>query len=207
VSRTICFLRIRDSVAKPKAAVLVCSTYRCCMHPIAFALLIPLYSYSLCFVHGLNPWSSPNHAFETWTHGNGKFWPADFLPTDIPEARIFLYGYNSNVAKDVSEASIKDHANVLLDRLQRRRKTGRRHGTIPLVFIGHSLGGLVIKQALLNAQDNSTFEPIKNSTYGMVFFGTPHKGGRNAALGNLAAKVARFVSGKYPVALQVFPCL
>ncbi|KAF2867590.1 hypothetical protein BDV95DRAFT_449270, partial [Massariosphaeria phaeospora] len=88
------------------------------------------------------------HAYETWTHDNGKFWPSDFLPEDIPEARIFVYGYNSNVAKEVSEARIKDHANVLLDRLQRKRKVRRQHGTTPIIFIGHSLGGLVIKQAL-----------------------------------------------------------
>jgi hypothetical protein len=80
---------------------------------------------SLVFVHGLNPFSNPNHAFDTWKHENGKFWPYDFLPQDIPEARIWVYGYNSNIAKDVSEARIKDHANVLLDRLQRKRKEGR----------------------------------------------------------------------------------
>ena len=80
---------------------------------------------SLVFVHGLNPFSAQNHAYDTWTHQNGKCWPYHFLPEDIPEARVWVFGYNSNVAKEVSEARIKDHANVLLDRLQRKRKQGR----------------------------------------------------------------------------------
>jgi hypothetical protein len=100
----------------------------------------------LVFVHGLNPFSNQNHAYDTWTHQNGRCWLYHFLPDDIPEARIWIFGYNSNVATDVSEARIKDHADVLLDRLQQKRKEGRRHGDIPIIFVGHSLGGLVIKQ-------------------------------------------------------------
>ncbi len=80
---------------------------------------------SLVFVHGLNPFSNQNHAYDTWTHQNGRCWLYHFLPDDIPEARIWIFGYNSNVATDVSEARIKDHADVLLDRLQQKRKEGR----------------------------------------------------------------------------------
>lgn len=148
----------------------------------------------LVFVHGLNPFSNQNHAYDTWTHQNGRCWLYHFLPDDIPEARIWIFGYNSNVATDVSEARIKDHADVLLDRLQQKRKEGRRHGDIPIIFVGHSLGGLVIKQALLNARDNSFFNPVSKSTYGLVFFGTPHQGGRGGAFGSLAARIAKFVS-------------
>lgn len=83
-------------------------------------------------MHGLNPFSNINHAYDTWTHSNGTFWPYQFLPQEIPEARIWVYGYNSNVAKEVSEARIKDHADVLLDRLQRKRKEGR---VCPFIFI------------------------------------------------------------------------
>lgn len=70
----------------------------------------------------------------------------------------------------------------------------QKHGTTPIIFVAHSLGGLVVKQALLNARDDITFEPVKQCTYGLVFFGTPHRGGRGAAFGMLAAKIAKFVS-------------
>jgi hypothetical protein len=53
----------------------------------------------------------------------------------------------------------------------------------------------MLYQALLNAKDNEFFEPTRDSTYGLVFFGTPHRGGRGGAFGLLAARIAKFVSG------------
>jgi hypothetical protein len=78
---------------------------------------------SFVFVHGLNPRARHDHAFNTWTHENGTFWPRDYLPQDIPNTRIFVYGYNSTVtdARTMSTASIKDHANTLLNLLDMER--------------------------------------------------------------------------------------
>ena len=77
------------------------------------------------------------------------------------------------------------------------------------------MGGLVIKQvscytppicfsdldlnlyqfkALLDAHENPKYTPIRNATFGLVFFGCPHRGAKGAELGNVAAKVARFIS-------------
>jgi len=53
---------------------------------------------------------------------------------------------------------------------------------------------LTLTQALLNAKDNEFFKPTRLSTYGLVFFGTPHRGGRGGAFGSLAAKIAKFIS-------------
>jgi pimeloyl-ACP methyl ester carboxylesterase len=149
---------------------------------------------SLVFVHGLNPLNNQNHAFDTWTHENGVFWPADLLGEDLPHARIWVYGYNSQVAYEAEEARIKDHANVLLDRLQRQRRNASQSDSLPIIFIGHSLGGLVIKQALLNARDNRSYSSILEATYGLIFFGCPHRGSRGNAPGQIAADVARFLS-------------
>ncbi|CAN9335257.1 unnamed protein product [Alternaria alternata] len=45
------------------------------------------------------------------------------------------------------------------------------------MFIGHSLGGIVVKRALVNAQLNSTnYKDISESTKSIIFFGTPHQG-------------------------------
>ena len=74
-------------------------------------------------MHGLNPRGKDNHPFETWTHENGIFWPRDYLPQDIPQARIFVYGYNSTITnpQSMSTASVKDHANTLLNLLDLER--------------------------------------------------------------------------------------
>ncbi|KAJ5135003.1 uncharacterized protein N7515_004281 [Penicillium bovifimosum] len=150
----------------------------------------------LIFVHGLNPSGRNDHPFQTWTHSNGKFWPKDFLAEDMPYARVFVYGYNSNItnAQTMSTSSIKDHANTLLNLLDMER--GPQLGSIPpkIIFIGHSLGGLVIKQALLNAKEDPKYTAIRSATYGLVFFGTPHRGAKAVELGKIAARVARFVS-------------
>lgn len=82
-----------------------------------------LTGYSFVFVHGLNPRGRNDHPFETWTHSNGKFWPTEFLAEDIPFARVFVYGYNSSIThpQTMSTASIKDHANTLLNLLDMER--------------------------------------------------------------------------------------
>ena len=37
------------------------------------------------------------------------------------------------------------------------------------------------------------YAPIRKATHGLVFFGTPHRGGKHAALGEFAARIARGV--------------
>ncbi|KAH7009230.1 uncharacterized protein B0I36DRAFT_60540 [Microdochium trichocladiopsis] len=54
------------------------------------------------------------------------------------------------------------------------------------------MGGLLIKQALINAHNNLKYTPIKDATSGLAFFATPHNGGdwKLVSLGGLAAKIA-----------------
>ncbi|KAJ6144069.1 hypothetical protein N7471_003522 [Penicillium samsonianum] len=166
--------------------------------PFLQEVFSPLESHKVdfVFVHGLNPSGRNDHPFQTWTHSNGKFWPRDFLAEDIPYARVFVYGYNSSIThpQTMSTASIKDHANTLLNLLDMERSP--QMGSIPpkVIFIGHSLGGLVIKQALLNAKEDPKYTSIRSATSGLVFFGTPHRGAKAVELGKIAARVARFVS-------------
>lgn len=49
-----------------------------------------------------------------------------------------------------------------------------------------------ITQALVNAHNNAKYTPLRASTTGLVFFGTPHDGGNKTlvALGSAAARVA-----------------
>ena len=44
------------------------------------------------------------------------------------------------------------------------------------MFVGHSMGGLVIKQALVLAKTRDDYEDIRVSTAGVIFLGTPHEG-------------------------------
>ena len=66
-----------------------------------------------------------------------------------------------------------------------------------LVFVGHSLGGLVIKQALIkSAEYNSNnrhlnLAEIYQATEGVIFLGTPHRGSDKAELADVIANAAR----------------
>lgn len=80
-------------------------------------------------------------------------------------------------------------ANELLEAIRIEREDDSR----PILLLGHSMGGLLIKQALINAHNNEKYTSIKKATTGLAFFATPHNGGdwKLVALGGLVAKVAR----------------
>jgi len=97
---------------------------------------------SIVAVHGLG-----GHWEDTWTDENGKLWLRDFLPSQIPEARIMSFGYNADTANSKAVTDIDDVATDLLNRLGRERLGQAK--TRPILFICHSLGGIVVKKACL----------------------------------------------------------
>lgn len=97
---------------------------------------------SIVAVHGLNPLNTEFHAEHTWT-ADGKLWLRDFLPKDLPNARVLLFGYNSNVAFETSIAGVREQALNLLNRLKLKRGDAVDR---PIIFVAHSLGGIVVKR-------------------------------------------------------------
>lgn len=119
-------------------------------------------------------------AYQTWKHANGSLWLRDFLPTDIPDARIMTFGYDSTVAFCKSVADIEDKALELLNHLSDKRSPAAPGGlSKPIVFICHSLGGIVVKKALILAHEcdsNLGYKDILENTKAIAFLGVPHKG-------------------------------
>ena len=66
---------------------------------------------------------------------------------------------------------------------------------VPIIYIAHSLGGLVVKQALVTAKNNDAYSSVRNATYGLVFFAVPHQGGHGATLGAIAKNIVLSVNG------------
>lgn len=88
------------------------------------------------------------HAFGSWKERkSGNMWLRDFLPEDLQEnhhsARILTYGYDTRLAGSMSGAYIYDLSKQFLEAVEDARC---REPHRPIIFIGHSLGGLVIKQ-------------------------------------------------------------
>ncbi|KAL2829596.1 hypothetical protein BJY01DRAFT_254948 [Aspergillus pseudoustus] len=138
-------------------------------------------------IHGLNPKNKERHAERTWEL-DGKLWLRDFLPHQLPQARIFLFGYNSSVSIRSSSAGVREQAQNLLSRLLLERQGCHSR---PIIFIAHSLGGIVVKEALVQAKLGAIYDSIRIATYGIAFFGTPHRGSHLAKMGETVAKAVR----------------
>ncbi|KAI1735610.1 hypothetical protein F4680DRAFT_434538 [Xylaria scruposa] len=120
------------------------------------------------------------------------FWPADLLPTEVPRARILVFGYNTVIAKHqfagaVNKNSVFAHSKDLVNELFRARPLER-----PVLFVTHSLGGIVAKEslAICSTSNDENFEDILKSTTGVMFLGTPHRGSNAAGVGEIARKAA-----------------
>ncbi|KAF1999560.1 hypothetical protein P154DRAFT_436839, partial [Amniculicola lignicola CBS 123094] len=95
---------------------------------------------SIVFIHGLR-----GHRINTWTK-HSCCWPADLLPKHLPGVRVMTFGYDASVARLFGRPSgnnINKHAASLLLDLQQMRSLESQDR--PIVFVAHSLGGIVVK--------------------------------------------------------------
>ncbi|KAK3380832.1 hypothetical protein B0H63DRAFT_397379 [Podospora didyma] len=109
------------------------------------------------------------------------FWPYDLLRHDLPNARILTYGYDTHIKHmflgEQSNSSVYDVAWNFLVALEAER---RSNPSRPVIFVAHSLGGIVVKEMLRRSSGCQLYQPhlhdIFLSTRGIVFFGIPHGG-------------------------------
>ncbi|KAK6533117.1 Serine active site containing protein 1 [Arthrobotrys megalospora] len=144
----------------------------------------------IIFVHGLagNPQSS-------WTHDKtGTFWPKDLLPSLTKTARIMTYGYNSNVIANTSGLRIREHADRFLDDIVDIRRACPDR---PIIFVVHSLGGILVKQTIVVAAAKPRYRTtVFDRVYGVVFLGTPHRGSKHASIGSILAATTKLALQK-----------
>ncbi len=138
------------------------------------------------FIHGL--WGDAKGTWE-WTesaHGTdfSLFWPKE-LADELSSVAVWAVGYDSSPTKWVGRSMpLLDRASSLLDLLD-----AQGIGSRPVVFITHSLGGLLAK-AIVRASLDTPAEHDKHllhqNTRGFVFFSTPHTG---SSIANLASSI------------------
>ncbi|KAM0816606.1 putative NACHT and WD domain protein [Seiridium cardinale] len=133
----------------------------------------------IVFVHGLGGTSR-----WTWSKNKdpGLFWPLTFLPLepDLCLARILTFGYNANFRKSGSVGtSVLDFAKDLLFDLKYAKDEHTEDlnmGHVPLIFVVHSMGGLIVKEAYMQGQHDPKYETIIKSISAITFLATPHRG-------------------------------
>ncbi|TQV91653.1 ankyrin repeat protein [Cordyceps javanica] len=142
------------------------------------------YQTDIVALHGLG-----GHAFKTWTNSDGHLWLRDSLPSHVPRSRIMTYGYDSSFKFSSSRAKIVDFASELATRLDLERgHVAERHR--PLIFICHSLGGVVFKELLITLSlQTERYQNLAKSVSGVIFLGCPHRGSRIASTAQLLSKI------------------
>lgn len=132
------------------------------------------------FVHGLT--GDPK---ETWSskgtsEPEGEYWP-HWLSADLPHLNYYTLGYPASIFAQWAkkEMNLFDRAKNALETL-----TVYGFGSRPIVFICHSLGGLLVKQILRTANDSSDddWKRVAKSCEGIFFLATPHSGSSLADL-------------------------
>lgn len=145
------------------------------------------------FVHGLG-----GDAFKTWQHGedDSTSWP-HWVGEEFPDIGVWTLEYAASPWKPMRvlgwlrlKSRNSGYAMPLPDRGRQvadlivQKGLGQR----PLVFVGHSLGGLLVKQLLRCSADvgeGGRGGEIVVATRGVLFLGTPHAGAALATFGDL----------------------
>ncbi|KAF7952664.1 hypothetical protein EAE96_005895 [Botrytis aclada] len=130
----------------------------------------------IVFVHGLQ--GSATAGFSENEKGPEALWLYDPLPISLPTARVFAFSYRCDAVSLLNSRGsiISTYAESLLESLTASRAPYQKASLRPIVFLAHSLGGFVVKKALIAASTGARadFVSIKRSTSAILFFATPH---------------------------------
>ena len=133
------------------------------------------------FVHGLG-----GDTRSTWQAASSLDCMLDWIAEDCPAAQVWSLDYPAVTTRWTDRGrgmALPRRARGLIELLL-QLGIGERG----LVFVCHSLGGLVVKQILRHSRELSApgWEDIANSVLGVVFIATPHGGSSLASFAKAA---------------------
>ncbi|GAP92935.2 putative peptidase C14 [Rosellinia necatrix] len=140
--------------------------------------------FEIVTVHGLGA-----HPDYTWTckatckpptAGNDRIDLRELLRKNFDKARVLSFAHNSDWLVNAPTKTAQEIGARLLYKLRDNRKQ-----RLPIIFIGHSFGGIIIKEALCISAES---ENIVHDTAGIVFLGTPHQGSPLSIFGWIVAR-------------------
>lgn len=151
------------------------------------------------FVHGLGGGSR-----KTWskTSSISHYWPQEWLPKDtgFKNVRVSSFGYRSDYIRDKANILNIHHfgRHLLSDMIISPYLNDTRS---PIVLIGHSMGGLVIKKAYMLAREAPMHWDLAKRFHTILFLATPHRGSDWAKVLNNILRAA-FTSRAYVAELD-----
>ncbi|XP_058832131.1 protein SERAC1 isoform X2 [Topomyia yanbarensis] len=115
-------------------------------------------------------------------------WPMEWLPKDFPNIRVIGLNYDSSLSQwsasgcpcEKYDGKLEKRATEFLRKLAKSNIGQDR----PVVWVGHSMGGLLIKSIIVQAaeSDDPTVQRIAQNSRAIMFLGTPHRGSAVAKL-------------------------
>ena len=152
------------------------------LHPLQNQFDSSELEFDIIFIHGLQ-----GGVFKTWRQSDSMIqtsdytecWPKSWLAKDFPKCRILAINYQtflSNWNIVCGQAyTLKEKSHQLTQEL-----VCANVGERPVIWITHSMGGLLLKQMLVNIDQTDKNKSILDQTKGIVFYSVPHKGSEMA---------------------------
>jgi len=141
---------------------------------------------TVVFIHGLG-----GHGYNTWRRNSADLpWPI-WLAEDLRGVAVATISYEASTSNWTGRSlSLEERAKSLFPLL----KSALGEDEAPIIFVCHSLGGLVLKQLIVMAASGLTFgeeaKPFLKRIAGIAFYATPHGGSH---YGDLADQLRFFV--------------
>ncbi|KAL7625819.1 hypothetical protein AAE478_005042 [Parahypoxylon ruwenzoriense] len=124
-------------------------------------------------------------------------WIRQGIRKEVSIARVLLYRH-----RELADGMTLDQAaDDLLEQLGRIRAGQTK--SRPIFFICHSIGGLVVKQALVKAYQNQDSRPLIFDCHGIAFFATPHRGSSYMSMPHLRESIQHLLYLQKPLPKSV----
>ncbi|WAO86987.1 DUF676 domain-containing protein [Fusarium falciforme] len=123
----------------------------------------------IVFIHGLT-----GDSYSTWRHKNAELpWPEGLLAQDISNCKILKYDYKISAIGCLDNGTLRDLAADFLNELVNWRRDNESER--PIIFVAHSLGGILVKRMLSESQSRDAPYNIGSLTRGIIFLGTAQR--------------------------------
>lgn len=129
--------------------------------------------------HDANNATTNNNDFNSITIEQlSQCWPKDWLPLDFPTARVCAINYDTDphLWRPIWYESRKRSSLAIRAMKMIRILVDHKIGVErPIIWVGHSKGGLYIKQIIVNAHECNAIWLWKSSK-AVLFYSVPHRG-------------------------------
>ncbi|XP_078131223.1 protein SERAC1 isoform X1 [Sander vitreus] len=141
------------------------------------------------FIHGIL-----GAAFKTWRQKDRNMleeekeaesrddytecWPKSWLAADCPNLRVLSVEYDSHLSDWMAKCPAENQRKSLAYRSRELLKKLKLAGVgeRPVVWVAHSMGGLLVKKMLLDASEDPDMQGLLKNTKGIMFYSVPHHG-------------------------------